>query len=194
MALNLGAFHHGGEEVVGVHFTHTAAHGATLREGIAHTETHHGVATGAAFGKLGEELAHHAEGVAVIEVVAVEHGKRLFDDTGAHHHSVVGAPRLLAVGRAGEAFGERIERLEHEFARDFVLIFGEHDVAEVFFEILTDDENELAETGMDGIVDGIVHDGLPLRAEGVELLEAAVTASHSCSEEKESGFHDDYEG
>ena len=79
VTFDLGAFYHRGEEVLFVDLAHTAAHGATLREGVAYAETYHGIAAGAAFGERREEFAHHLEGVAIVEVVAVEHGEGFFD-------------------------------------------------------------------------------------------------------------------
>ena len=59
------------------------------------------------------------------------------------------------------------------------------------FEVFADDKHELTEAGVDGVVDRVVHDGLSLGAERVELLEATVAAAHTGSEQEKSGFHDE---
>ena len=56
-------------------------------------------------------------------------------------------------------------------------------------EVLADYKNHFAESGVYGVVDRIVHDGFAVGSERVELLEAAVAATHSCSEHKKSRFH-----
>jgi len=45
-----------------------------------------------------------------------------------------------------------------------------------------DHEHELAEAGAHGVEDGIINDGFALGADGVDLLETAVTAAHAGSE------------
>ena len=188
---DLGAFHDRSQVVLLVDFAHAAAHRTAVREGIAHTEAHHRIASGAAFGERGEEFTHDLEGVAIVEVVAVEHGEGFFDHVLSHHHGVVRTPGLLAVGRAGETFGKCVERLEDEFAGDLVLVFGEDDLAEIVFEVFADYKYELTEAGVDGVVDRVVHDGLSLGAERVELFEATIAAAHTGSEQEKSGFHDE---
>ena len=44
---------------------------------------------------------------------------------------------------ASEAFGQIVDRLEHQFARDMTFVFGNNFITEVFLKILTDYENEL---------------------------------------------------
>lgn len=188
---DLGAFHDRSQVVLLVDFTHATAHRTAVREGIAHAEAHHSIAAGAAFGERREEFAHHLEGVAIVEVVAVEHGEGFFDHVLSHHHGVVRTPRLLAVGGAGETFRKCVERLEDEFAGDLVLVFGEDDLAEIVFEIFADNKHEFTEAGVDGVVDRVVHDGLSLGAERVELFEATIAAAHTGSKQEKSGFHDE---
>ena len=102
---------------------------------------------------------------------------------------MVRTPRLCASLRACESFGESVDALEHQLARDVTLILREHDTTEVVLKVLADYEDQLAEASVDGVVDAVVHDGLAVRAELVQLLEAAVTAAHSCCEEEKCWFH-----
>ena len=161
-----------------------AAHGAALAQGVIYAEAHHGILAGAAFGQFAQELSHHLEGVAVVEVIAIEHSKRLLDDILAHEDCVVRAPGLLAAFGNGEAFGQSVEALEAEFAGDVTLVLGEDLCAELLFEVVADDPYYFAKAGLNSVVDAIVHDALTLRAECVELLEATVAASHTCSKEE----------
>ncbi len=56
-----------------------------------------------------------------------------------------------------------------------------------FFDVLADDEDELAEAGAKSVEDGVVDDGFAGGADGVDLLEAAVAAAHAGSENKKCG-------
>ena len=122
-ALNLGAFHYGSEVMVLIVFADAAADGSAFAQRVSNAEADHGIFSGGTFGKFGEPLAHHLESVSVIEVIAVEHGKRLFDDVLTHHDCVVGSPGFGAFSGAGETFGQCIEGLENEFAGDVSFIF-----------------------------------------------------------------------
>ena len=79
--------------------------------------------------QVAQELAHHLESVAIIEVVAVDNGKWFVDDIFAHHHGVVGPPRFRAAFRASETFRKSVEALEHHFAWDVAFIFCEDNLA-----------------------------------------------------------------
>ena len=55
---------------------------------------------------------------------------------------------------------------------------------EVLLDGFLDNNDDGIKTGLMGIVNGIVQNGLPLAAHGVDLLQSAVTAAHA-------GCHDD---
>ena len=61
-------------------------------------------------------------------------------------------------------------------------VFRENRAAEIFFEILADNENDFAESGADSVEYRIVHYGLSLRAERIELFQTAIAASHAGGE------------
>lgn len=82
---DLGAFHDRSQVVLLVDFAHAAAHRTAVREGIAHAEAHHRIAAGATLGERGEEFTHDLESIAIVEVVAVEHGEGFFDHVLPHH-------------------------------------------------------------------------------------------------------------
>ena len=175
--------------VLAVILTNAARNGTAVGERIAHAETYHGIFASRAFGKFAKEFAHHLEGVAIVEVVAVEHGKGFFNHVLTHHNGVVRTPGLRATLGAGEAFGQRIEGLEHEFARNVAFVLRKHLVAKFLFKVLTDYEHKFAEAGVNGVVDGVVHDCFAVRAEAIQLFEAAVTAAHACCKQEKRWFH-----
>ena len=102
---------------------------------------------------------------------------------------MIRTPRLGTAFRAGEAFGQVVDGLEHQFAGDVSLILGNNLLAEVLFKILADDKDQFAEAGAQGVIDGIVHDGLTVGTQSVELLQPAVAAAHTGSQQKKSRFH-----
>ena len=97
---------------------------------------------------------------------------------------MVGSPGFLATFRYAESFGQGIEALETEFAGDMSLVFGEDLCTELLFEVLTDHPYDLTESCLDGIVDTIIHDGLAVGAQAVELFQATIAATHACCEKK----------
>jgi hypothetical protein len=79
--------------------------------------------------------------------------------------------------------------LEHELARDVAFIFRKNNATEVVLKILTDNEHKLAKASIDSVVDTVIHDCLTVRTELIELLQSAITAAHTCSEEEKCWFH-----
>lgn len=97
---------------------------------------------------------------------------------------MVGAPRFHAALGRGESLGEGVEALEDELCGDVALILGEDLLAKLLLEVLPDDEDDLAKSRLDGVVYGVVHDGLTIGSKSVELLQPAVAATHSGSQKK----------
>lgn len=58
-------------------------------------------------------------------------------------------------------------------------VFGNNLVAEILLKIFTNYENELSKTGIDGIVNRIIHDSFAIRAQSVQLFQATITAAHA---------------
>ena len=163
-ALYLGALYYAGQEVcLLVVLADAAAYGSALAKGVAYAEAYHGILALAAFGKLGEELAHYHEGVAIVEVVAVQDGKGFLYHVLAHQYGMVGTPGLLAAFGNGEPFGQCIQTLEAEFAGYVSLVLRQYLCTELLFEILADYPYNLAESCLDSIVDAVIHDTLSLR-------------------------------
>ena len=185
VALYLGALYDACEQVcLLVVLADTAADGTALAQRVIYAEAHHCILALAACGQFAQELSHHAESITVVEVIAVEHSERLLDDVLAHEDSVVGAPRLLTAFWNGKAFWQSIEALEAEFAGNVTLVLGENLCAELLLEVTTDNPYNLAEAGLNSIIDAVVHNALSLRTKCVELLEAAIAASHTSSQKE----------
>ena len=140
---------------------------------------------------IAEELGHRAETLSAVKVVAVDDGKRLVDDISGHHYGVIGTPGLLAAfGHhiSGREIFELLEYILHGHAAAETL--GIVYLLEVLFERMTDDENDLAESGADSIINRIIDNRLAAGAETVHLFERAVSGAHSGCQYKECGFHE----
>ena len=68
--------------------------GAVLAQGVAHTEAYHSILVLRTVLQPSKELSDLHEGIAAVEVVAVDDAERLFNNVLAHEHGVVRAPRL----------------------------------------------------------------------------------------------------
>ena len=53
---------------------------------------------------------------------------------------------------------------------------------ERLFKILADDEYYFPESGLNGIIDLIIHDGFTMRPEAIELFQSSITAAHAGSQ------------
>ena len=126
--------------MVSIIFAYTTAYCTTVRKSVAYAETNHSILSCATFWKFRKPLAHNLECVTIVEVIAVQNGKRLVNYTFAHHQGVVSTPRLSTTFGACETFGQCVEGLEYEFARNVTFIFRQYNATEVFFKVLADYE------------------------------------------------------
>ncbi len=105
------------------------------------------------------------------------------DHVFGHHHGMVRSPGFLAALRHGKTVRQAIQFLIHEFHVDLAAeTLFRIDLLESVSERVTDDKDHLAETGLDGVVDRVVDDGLATRAQTVHLFERAVAGSHPGSQ------------
>ena len=96
---------------------------------------------------------------------------------------MVGTPRLLSASRNGKSLGQGVYRLEAYFSRDVPLVFRQNLIAKVLLKILADYKYNLTKSGLNGIINRIIHDGFTIRAQSVKLFQPTVAASHACCEE-----------
>ncbi len=89
------------------------------------------------------------------------------------------APGFGASRRHGKTNGQFVQFLKNIFHRDALLETRADDFAELRLDILANDKHKPAETGAQGVIDGIINDGLAIRPHGINLLKAAIAAAHS---------------
>ena len=155
-----------------------------LAKSVAYTETYHSILVLGTLRQISQILADNHECIAIIEVVAIDYTEWLLDHVLTHQHSVVGAPRLLTALRYAESLWQCIECLEAELTLYLTLVLSEDLRTELLLEILTDNPYDLAEASLNGIVNTVIHDGLAVRTQTVELFQAAVTATHTSCKQK----------
>ena len=183
-AFDLRALDHRGEVARSIHAADAARNGTVVRKGLVEVVGDHAVAV-PALAQLRKVVPDGLVGFGTVEVVGIDHGEGFADGVRRHHHGVVGAPRLDAPFGNSSPLGQVVQLLEHELHGDAAAetLRGE-DFAELLFERVADDENDLAETGADGVVDRIIYDGLVVGADPVHLLERTVTGAHTCGEDE----------
>ena len=106
------------------------------------------------------------------------------------------APRLLALRVEGEPLRNLVELLgdEDELQRRavntlYIAVLLLDSLLENIQKILPDYIDNLAETGLNGVINRIVDYGFIVGTEPVHLLESAVAAAHTGSENQKSRFH-----
>lgn len=102
---------------------------------------------------------------------------------------MTGAEGLDAAFRDAVACGELVKLLvsiaDFHGGRCQALAHSGH---KIFFNGLFDKDDGSAESGLIGIINGVVQDGLSVAAQGINLLESAVTAAHPGSKDDENRF------
>ena len=178
--LDFGEFGDAFEVAGGGDLADSARDAAELGEGVAQDEPDHGVIGSAGTEMVGEQ----AVGIGAVKVVGIDGGEGAGNGVGSHEDGVGGAPGFLTPGRRGETGREFVEFLEDEFDGHALFEAAANGLLERIGHALANDEHDLAETGAEGVEDGIVEDGFAARADGVDLFEAAVAAAHAGGEDE----------
>lgn len=185
-----GAFGHADEEAVAVGAADTARDSAIVAERIFEPVADHTISAAGIGREVTEVVGHDHESIASIEIVGIDDSERLVDSLLGHKDGMVGAPRLDAASGDREASGEAVEFLKDIIDSDTVAeMLGIDFCLKFLFERVTDDEDDLAETGADGIVDAIIHNNFAVGADAVQLFEATVAAAHASGKDEKSRLH-----
>lgn len=137
---------------------------------------------------LGEEAIRFR----AVKIISIDDGERFTDGIGGHKDRVRGAPGFGPARRHGAPCWQFVEFLKDIFHRDSSFKPRAHELLELRGDLLTDNEHKSAKSGAQGIVDRIVNYGFTTRADGINLLQAAVTGAHSGGEDKQSRFHNGF--
>ncbi|MFM7400447.1 MAG: hypothetical protein ACKO4W_06035 [Bacteroidota bacterium] len=92
-----------------------------------------------------------------------------------------GTPGLFAVGFGGEPVESRIELLKGIFRMNLIFNPLAYPFAEFGFNFFSDNKYHLAESGANGIINGVFEDSFAARAHAVHLFEASVPGAHARS-------------
>ena len=99
------------------------------------------------------------------------------------------APGLFTSFGNGESFGKVVKGLESVIHFDFGSEAAADFFLESLFKVTANHKDDFAETGADGVINGVIKDDFTVGAHGVKLLEATVTAAHPGCKNKECRFH-----
>ena len=175
--------------MLGVHLADAPGHGAVVAEGVLQHKTGHAELAGLGGLIPLQEVVQLHKGFLAVVVVGVDHRKGLLQDALAGQHGLAGAPGLGASLGHGETGGHILQRLEGVSRFHAQRFAGGLDAVadgllEGLLDVVTDDEDDLVKAGLDGIVDGIVHDDLAVGADSRQLFDAAAEAG------ADAGRHD----
>ena len=82
-----------------VHPAHPPCHRSVIGNGFLQFETDHAVLTRHLLGGPDQEIMHDLVGVPPVEIIRIDHGKRLSDLILGHQHGMCGSPWLLPIRR-----------------------------------------------------------------------------------------------
>ena len=180
--LDLRPLDHRREVAFRIDAADAARNRTVLRKRLVQVVSDHAIAV-AALAELRQVVPDGLIGLGAVEIVGVDHGEGFVNRIGCHHHGVVRTPRLDTAFGNGKTFGQVVEFLENEIHGDAPAeTVGREDLAELLLEGVADDEDDLAETGADGVVDRIVDDGLVIGTDTVHLFERPVAGAHARGE------------
>ena len=150
-----------------------------FRQRVADEVAGHAVIVGLSVPGPAQAVVHQAVRGFSVVVVRVDHREGAVHDVLAAEDRVRGAPGLFAPFGDPEAGGEQAFKLLEDVMRLHPFLhLAADDLPEILFQIFVDDEDDLFEARLHRVVQGIVDDDLPVGPDGIDLLEAAVTASH----------------
>ena len=129
-----------------------------------------------------------AEAVFAVIIIGVDDAKRRVDQPFGRQNSLAGAPGLGAALRQGAGdVAQVLEGVVHRHAmggadrRDAV----PNGLAELSLDVPADHKNDVVETRLDGVMDGIIHDDVATGIHRLQLLDAAAKAR------SDTGGHDE---
>ena len=101
------------------------------------------------------------------------------DQVLGRQNSLHRAQGFRTLGGDGAARRQVAELLEGVFHLHTALDHVAHQFAEAVLKVMLDDEYDLVEPRLHGIVDGVEHQHLVMRTHAVNLLVSAVTRAHT---------------
>src|SRR5580693_4693231 len=122
-------------------------------------------------------LRQYAIALRSVEIVGVDNREGLVDRVGSHQNCMQRTPRPAAAYRDGKSRRKFIEFLKDVFNRDMSFKPCTDGVLERMLNVLANNEHDLTESGTKCVVDRIVDDGFTMRADWINLLEAAVAVA-----------------
>ena len=183
---DMRVFHNALQIALGRGVAYAARNRAVFGQGILQQKARHGVFAGLV--RLGEKIVNLPEGVAAVEIVAVDGGKGCVDILPAAHHGMAGAPGLGAAVGHGAALRQMLQVLKNVVRFHQPLYVAADLLAEILQNIVPDDENYPAKARTVGVEKGIINNALAMSAKGSKLLDAAETAADARRHDDQNGF------
>ena len=128
-----------------------------------------------------DELGSLHESVASVEVVGIDNSEAFLESVLSAKESLCCSPRLNSFGKELICGNKAVELLEYVFNVNLLLDSVTNGFLEGFVVFFLDNEYYLVEACLDSVIDGKVNNKFAVLCEWVDLLESAVTRSHTGS-------------
>ncbi len=125
--------------------------------------------------------------VASVEIVSIQRGKRFVDGIFGTPNRVGGTPGFFPFNR-GHTSRQFIHILKTIYGFYQAFSIFTYKILKFFCETFPDDENNFIETGMNGIVNGIMQQCFFVRTERGDLFQTTEAGTHACGHDKKSGL------
>ena len=190
VGLDLGALGDLGQEAFLVGDADTTGNGAVFGNGLAQFITDHAVAVLLAIFVVCQEVVDDLVSILAVVVVSVDNCEgSAVDGFACAQNCVAGTPGLGAVSGAGVACGQLVQLLVSVADLHGALLqTSTNGLHEVLLDSFLDDDNSSFEACLVCIKQGEVQNSLTTDTNGVDLLQAAVTAAHACCHNHQNGF------
>ena len=186
--LDLVGLDHLGQEAFAVPPADAAGHRPVFGDGVFQVIGHHR-SGGLLPGHPVQAVCHSNEGVLAVIIVRVDDGKGLVDDVLGAVDGVDGAVGLRPVFGGDKAVRQAVVFLVGVVG--FYLLgdlVADH-LPEHLVHAPADHEHHLVKAGADGVMDGILHQNFPARADVVDLLVAPVAGAQTGGHDQQCRFH-----
>src|SRR5574344_409401 len=148
-------------------------------------ETNYTIDTSTAFVSA-KPISENLERLLAIEIITIDHRKRLMNDIFRHKNCVCCSPRFLSLRVQCElsrnlvkllSYKLELKRLSVEALHMAVFLF--YGLFKLLLKVLAYNVNDLAESSLYCVINRIIDNSLAIRTETVHLLESAIAAAHT---------------
>ena len=158
-----------------IHLAYPSGHGAIVAKGIGKDKAAHAqiIDTGFCVHIIYHIIMDLLKAFPAIIIIRIDHKERTVHQSLCHQHSLSGSPWLGASRCHLIAVRKGIQLLICIFHRHHLLDPVSDHFLKILFQVFPDNEYDLIKPGFHCIMDGIIHDDLSSRSNGLQLLDSS---------------------